>query len=376
VGRRAPPRLASRPARVVCAVLVAGAAAGPLRLAAQDLDARLIRARCRTVHDIEDQSLIFGTVIDQRTGTTLPGSTIHLAWSTPRGVSDTIHNHVETRSDNGVFVFCDVPQRTRITAWADAAGSVGERTDFFFNGGETERRDLYIQFRHQTGGFAGELIDADNGEPIEGARVHIPGTDLQALSDQHGRFRIRDAPVGAIEARIDHIRYGSPAVSLTVEPRQTSYAQIRLSPAPIEVEPLSVTIDVRPQWLESSGFYDRQEEGLGQFVTPTDLERTPFRRFSEVLRKVPGVDIRNVCRPHCYQVIRMSTQSSVQCPVTFYIDGKKWSTVREDLLDLDALAPNGDIAAVEVYRGISQTPPQFYGRCGSIVLWTLRGGRG
>lgn len=370
-------------ARPRAAVLIVAATLVPLAilppaLSAQDqeLDSRLIRAQCRSVHDIEDQSLIYGMVIDRQSGTALPGSNVHLSWSTPGGVADTVRNHVESRSDDGVFVFCDVPQDTRLTVWADAAGSEGERIEFFFEGGESERRDLYVSFRGQTGAFAGQLLDAGSGAPIEAARVRFPGTDRETLTGRDGRFRIRDAPTGTVEAEIHHIGYGSPVVTVDVEPLQTTHMEIRLAPAAIEVEPLTVTIDVRPQWLEASGFYLRQERGLGQFVTPTDLERTPFRRFSEVLRKVPGVEIRNVCRPHCYQVIRMSTQSSVACPPTFYVDGKKMITVREQLIDLDALAPNGDIAAVEVYRGISQTPPQFYGRCGSIVLWTLRGGRG
>ena len=360
----------------LCTALAAAAILpGPV-LSAQDLDPLLIRAQCRSVHDIEDQSLIYGVVTDRRSGTALPGSNVHLAWRTPSGISDTVRNHVETHSANGVFVFCDVPQNTALMAWADAAGSEGEREEFFFEGGESERRDLYVSFRRVTGAFAGQLLDAETGAPIEAARIRFPGTDREALSDRDGRFRVTEAPIGIVEARIQHIGYGSPVISVEVEPLQTTHMEIRLAPAAIEVEPLTVTIDVRPQWLEASGFYLRQERGLGQFVTPTDLERTPFRRFSEVLRKVPGVDIRNVCRPHCYQVIRMSTQSSVACPPTFYVDGKKMTTVREEIIDLDALAPNGDIAAVEVYRGISQTPAQFYGRCGSIVLWTLRGGRG
>jgi len=363
------------PSGLLCTALAAGtiSASG---LSAQDLDSRLIRAQCRAVHDIEDQSLIYGRVIDRQTGTALPGSNVHLSWSTPHGVSDTVRNHVESRSANGVFVFCDVPQRTPLTAWADAAGSRGEPAEFFFEGGESERRDLYVAFRRQTGGFAGRLLDAGTGAPIEAARIRFRGTDREALSDSDGRFRVSEAPAGAVDVEIHHIGYGTPTVSVTVEPLQTTHMEIRLAPAAIEVEPLTVTIDIRPQWLEASGFYYRQERGLGQFVTPTELERTPFRRFSEVLRKVPGVEIRNICRPHCYQIIRMSTQSSAACPPVFYVDGRKMTTVREDIIDLDALAPNGDIAAVEVYRGISQTPPQFYGRCGSIVLWTLRGGRG
>lgn len=328
------------------------------------------------MHDIEDQSLVYGMVIDARTGTPLPGSNVHLSWKTPRGVADTVAHHVETPAPDGVYIFCDVPQKTRLAAWADAAGSQGQVDELFFEGGESERRDLFITFRQVTGALAGRVIDSSTGLPVEAARVSIPGTDHEALTDTDGRFRLREAPIGDVEARIRHVAYGEPTVEFRVEPRQTTHVEIRLTPAAIPVEPLTVVIDVRPQWLETNGFYERRERGLGQFVTPEELASTPFRRFSEVLRKVPGVVMRNVCTPHCYQIIRMSTSAAQGCPPTFYVDGKKMTTVREEMIDLDALAPNGDLAAVEVYRGISQTPAQYYGRCGSIVIWTLRGGRG
>jgi outer membrane receptor for ferrienterochelin and colicin len=143
-----------------------------------------------------------------------------------------------------------------------------------------------------------------------------------------------------------------------------------------------VTVERRPQWLESTGFYDRVAQNLGQHVTPEDLERRSTLRFSEVLRDVPGIDLRPVCTPHCYHQIRMAGTTQSGCIPTFYMDGRRVNvrpkprgSRREPpgLFDLDVIATGSDIAAVEVYRSIAETPPEFYGRCGSIVIWTKRG---
>ncbi len=68
----------------------------------------------------------------------------------------------------------------------------------------------------------------------------------------------------------------------------------------------------------------------------------------------------------------MTTTTRTACTPTFYVDGRKMNLQTREV-DLDAIASTQDLAAVEVYRGISQTPPEFYGLCGSIVIWTRRG---
>ena len=71
----------------------------------------------------------------------------------------------------------------------------------------------------------------------------------------------------------------------------------------------------------------------------------------------------------------MAGSTQVGCIPVFYIDGQRISqlTNPNGTIDLDMLVFGQDLAAVEVYRGIAQTPAQFYGRCGSVVIWTRRG---
>jgi len=155
-----------------------------------------------------------------------------------------------------------------------------------------------------------------------------------------------------------------------------------LAPEPIALAPIAVRISTRPQWLETTGFYDRKERSLGQFVTPDDIARRSYARFSEVLRDVQGVDMTTVCTPRCIQRVSMTSTTLPGCIPTFYVDGRRIlvrpAPTRQrnqppGLLDLGAIATGSDLEAVEVYRSLAEMPAEFFGRCGSIVIWTKRG---
>jgi hypothetical protein len=341
-------------------------------LVAQSLDPQLIRARCEAVHQVENQSVLYGFVVDGQTATPLPGSKVRLSWFTVSGVSDSTVHEAEADAAEGAYIFCDVPQRTRLMAQADALGQLGQPAEFWFEGGELERRDLPLAFARARGGLAGRVVDATTGDPIRDAMIDIPNAEAQLLSDADGNFRLDDVVAGSFEATVHHVAYGDPTFQVNIQDRRTAFVELRLTPAPVAVEPIEVTIAYRPQWLETTGFYDRVASHLGEFVTPEEMETHRWRRFSEVLRNVPGVEITQVCTPHCSQILRMSTTTQSRCIPTFYVDGRRM-LFRERVIDLDAIAPGGDVEALEVYRGIAQTPPQFYGRCGSVVIWTRRG---
>ena len=340
-----------------------------------ELNPTLIRTQCEIVHDIEDQAILYGVVVDRRSGTPLPGSTVHLSWGTIRTQNNSTIHQTTTITENGIYIFCDVPQATRLSAWGETLGLTSQRAEFFFEEGESTREDLRIQIRSVYGAISGVILDAVTQEPIEAATITLTAADASTLTNSNGRFQFDEVPIGAHEAIIHHVAYGDPSLTLTVSPTLNTYVNIELDPRPVALEPISVEVTVRQRWLDSNGFYDRQSRSLGQFVTPEEIDRQPYRTFAEVLRTLPGVNLRTVCTPHCAVLIRMASSTQVGCIPTFYIDGTKISqlTNPNGTIDLDMLVFGHDLAAVELYRGIAETPPQFYGRCGSVVIWTRRG---
>ena len=350
---------------------------------AQELHPDLIRAQCETIHPIPDQSIVFGQVTDGRSGLPIPGGKVILEWFTMSGVADSAFHSATAETSDGAYIFCDVPQNTRLRAYATVLGGRTATEEFLFTGGESERRDLMVRLLQLEAAVAGTIVDADTGAPVVGATVSIPGAELSALTNGSGWFTMPGVPLGQHEFLVQHLAYGEPRVPVTVEQGTTTHLVIRLAPRAIALEPISVEVSRRPMWLESKGFYHRLDRSLGQFVTPDMIAQRSFARFSEVLRSVPGLEVREICAPHCFERISMSgsTQGG-GCIPTFYMDGRRMN-VRPaprssryepaGLIDLDVLAAPHDLAAVEVYRSIAETPPEFYGRCGSIVIWTKRG---
>lgn len=92
----------------------------------------------------------------------------------------------------------------------------------------------------QTGAVSGRVIDQETLKPITGAELRIGGTELRALTDSLGRFRIALVPIGARVLTIQHIAYGEHADSVTVDAAAELRLQISISRQAIQLSPLLV----------------------------------------------------------------------------------------------------------------------------------------
>lgn len=317
-------------------------------------------------------TVVHGFVQESGSGFVLAGAEVRLMWKRARGVTDTVRVELEAVADDrGAYVFCDVPPDTPLLVWARALGRTGAPTSLFLEGGDLQRQDLELRLGSSLrGAVVGTLIDAGTGEPLRAAQVWIERLGLSTTTDSEGTFELRDVPAGPQEVTVQHVGHGEQTVPLEIVPNRTRHMEIGLAPDPVELDPITVTVEMRPVWLEEVGFYDRKARSLGQFMGPEWMERRRPYRFSQVLEDVHGVRMSPMCQPHCSYMLRSTTQGGF-CPLTFYMDGKRLRL--GSVVDLDALVPASDVTAVEVYRGISQTPAQYYGRCGSVVIWTKRG---
>ena len=267
-------------------------------------------------------------------GTPLPGSTVHLSWGTLRTQNDSTIHQTTTKTENGVYIFCDVPQATHLSAWGETLGLTSQRAEFFFEEGESTREDLRIQIRSVYGAISGVILDAVTQEPIEAATITLTAVDASTLTSSNGRFQFDEVPIGTHEAIIHHVAYGDPSLMLTVSPTLNAYVNIELDPRPIALKPISVEVTMRRRWLENNGFYDRQSRSLGQFVTPEEIDRQPYRTFAEVLRTLPGVNLRTVCTPHCAVLIRMGRfHSGLVHPSLLHRWEKNWSAYKSERYD-------------------------------------------
>ena len=104
----------------------------------------------------------------------------------------------------------------------------------------------------------------------------------------------------------------------------------------------------------------------GTFITRRDFERDNLRIATDILRRVPGVQIVPT-RSGSTSVQMMRGFGVRRCIPQLYVHETPYSG------NVDDFTPD-DIEALEVYVGISEIPPDLItvGRpiCAAIVIWT------
>jgi len=162
--------------------------------------------------------------------------------------------------------------------------------------------------------------------------------------------------------------------------------------------------------LRGQGFYQRVAEGLGDFITPEEIEeRGAVGNLSDLLRGIPGITLyhslilfrsQGASATLVRELGEDEFQSIGRCEPTIWIDGSKQPFASSPLVGVDPLyrpdlPPQArllrdsdleqgvnewlgpeQILAIEVYRSAATTPLRWGdlgSACGTIVIWTKIG---
>ncbi|HEX8359768.1 MAG TPA: hypothetical protein VF613_06670 [Longimicrobium sp.] len=185
---------------------------------------------------------------------------------------------------------------------------------------------------------------------------------------------------------------GALAASVAADRTRSTTAPRRDTATVADVVPLEgITAMARSRRLVVVGFYDRQRQGAGHYVGPDDLSNRPATPLSQILDELPSInlvryrpwdaqlgackgreEIRLVSRGTTTQ--NCATPTSATCFMEVYVDGMLVQpNVGRPSQDVDRLVSSSEVAAIEVYRGISSAPAQFQTRtshCGGVLIWT------
>lgn len=216
------------------------------------------------------------------------------------------------------------------------------------------------------GRLGGLVRDGGSGDPVEGATVRLLGPDLGSLTDGDGAFAVHGVPPGSHLVQVDHPSFTRQRDCVTVPSGRSVRVEIALTPAPVHLDSLAVTVEeVRPRWLERQGFYRRRDMSGGIFFTRDEIVEEDPLRLIHLFRGKAGVTIEDDRLRPRHGPSTMVT--GPECPVQHFVDGR-----RMDLpLGIDTYQ-TGDVEAIEAYFGASRVPPQFNtGRagCGAVVIW-------
>ena len=92
-----------------------------------------------------------------------------------------------------------------------------------------------------TGTIVGQVLRAENRDPMIGAQVVVVGTQLGALSAAEGRFVIRNVPVGARTVRVQSLGFSADDQTVTVTGGGTATVSFLLREQAVVVNPVVVT---------------------------------------------------------------------------------------------------------------------------------------
>jgi outer membrane receptor for ferrienterochelin and colicin len=187
---------------------------------------------------------------------------------------------------------------------------------------------------------------------------------------------VTQVPAGAQTIEITMIGYAPSTTPVVIIAGETLNLRLALEPLPLE----TVTVMAGPDvFAGMGGFEERKARGSGRYFTREEIVRMQARQVTDVLRRVPGMQIESGREAfsggnQTAQTRRtVSGSGSHPCSMTYYVNGSPF-TLSGDISINHFVAPD-DIAAIEVYTGSSQIPPQFNSsihgsRCGVVAIWT------
>jgi hypothetical protein len=213
-----------------------------------------------------------------------------------------------------------------------------------------------------TAKLVGTITDT-SGVPLARAEIWlIAGSTLRTISNDSGKFELPGLPVGSITLGVRRLGYESATFTAVLKPGKTHRATFPLSPSAQSLAEVKVQ-DTVSSWL--SLFEEHRSMHRGTFITRRDFERDNLRIATDILRRVPGVQIVPTRFGTAVQMMRGF--GARRCVPQLYVHQTPYSG------NVDDFTPD-DIEAIEVYVGISEIPPDLItmGRpvCAAIVIWT------
>lgn len=229
------------------------------------------------------------------------------------------------------------------------------------------------------GRLVGRVVDARSGAPVHGARVRVDRIFLDVLTDQVGRFHFGSVPPGRHVVEFTNLGYAARVDTLEVASGLTTDARVTLASSPLEVEPITVTVERREIGLERVGFYERRDIGLGDFIDREAIERQAPQEITDVLERLQGVEVRYpvstnpLLRAVLLRGGRRDNLLGGTCYPSIYIDGVLVHRAGDEPAYLNEIIGPDQVAGVEVFQGAAEVPVQYGGTsasCGVIAVWT------
>lgn len=127
--------------------------------------------------------------------------------------------------------------------------------------------------------FSGVIKDAENGEPVFSANVYFPTIEKGSMTDENGKFIIKNLPDGNYKLVISSIGYTSYTTEVSLP---TGEMEILLTPSAIEMEEVIVSTPFHQ--LQSENVMKVERESL------SELSKNGAVTLSDGITQIAGVE--------------------------------------------------------------------------------------
>lgn len=226
----------------------------------------------------------------------------------------------------------------------------------------------------QPGGTVSGTVISANKTPVSQARVRVLGTGLTAITGADGAFEVTRVPTGRQRLKVVMIGYTPTAMAIEITAGATLEVSLVLEPLALE----TVTVTAVPNFFAGmTGFEERRARGSGWYFNREEIKVMQARQVTDVLRRVPGMQIETVVgglsggSPTARTGRNISGAGS-PCVMTYYVNGSPFPLSGD--ISINHFIAAEDVAAIEVYTGSAQIPPEFNSslhgsRCGVVAIW-------
>lgn len=210
--------------------------------------------------------------------------------------------------------------------------------------------------------------------PVRGAEVVIPSLTLRTVTDSLGRFRLEGIAPGRRGLRVNMIGYAPLRTAVEFSAGDTVELEIGISPSSEEMAAIEI-VEAQNSQRQLLDFERRRATGTGEYLTAEDIRIRSRGRLSEALRTLNGVSLLSTGSGVLLVGGRASGRGIGTCYTAVMLDNV-WvydGDRTQSPFNVNSLNPD-DIAAIEYYRGLSNTPVELQGirnSCGVLAIWTM-----
>ena len=148
--------------------------------------------------------------------------------------------------------------------------------------------ELSAQAEDTLATLTGQVLSRSRAEPIEQAFVFLLGNGKGGMTDEEGKFSIKDVAPGVDTVQVRYFGFEPSTTEVELQPGHVTNATLLISNTVLEVADL--TVQVRRTYTgKLRGFEERRFKGFGDFITPQQIERRQPRVPSDMLRGIAGV---------------------------------------------------------------------------------------